>query len=134
MRGEDYNLANERLPALDRLIDPGRWSGLCQEARQSSAAEVLSRGTPSLRDRCHAHAEHAERELGARLAQLRLRLARRRDEGRAGAAVTARDLEAEEALGHALVSGIRSPELRLDSVGFIVVSGKAPPAQAAGGD
>ena len=63
-----------------------------------------------------------------RLAQLRLRLGREQGERSSGGTVSARDIEVEEAVGAALVRGIHSPQLRLDSVGFIVISGRPPSA------
>jgi ATP-dependent helicase HepA len=127
--GSDYNLANERLPAIDAIVPPSRWRDLCTEARAVSAAEVLARGTPPLRERCLAFAAQAEREVGQRLAQLRLRLGRDQAPHAPGGGVSDRDIAVEEAVGASLVRGIRSPQLRLDSVGFIVVSGR-PPARA----
>jgi ATP-dependent helicase HepA len=112
--GSDYNLANERLEALDTLIPPSRWADICTRAREASALEVLKRGTPALQERCEAFAHQADHTLAARLTQLRLR----------SSTESAQELIAEEAVGAALVRGIRSPLLRLDSVGFIAVSGR----------
>ena len=126
--GSDYNLANERLAAIDPIVPPSRWPDLCAHARAASSAEVLTRGEPPLRERCAAFAEQAGRGLGLRLAQLRLRLGREQGERSSGGTVSARDIEIEEAVGAALVRGIHSPQLRLDSIGFIVVSGRPPSA------
>jgi ATP-dependent helicase HepA len=121
--GTDFNLAHERLPALDDLVPPERWPELCQAARDRSAVEAMSRGTPPLHERCAELAVRAERELGARLAQLRLRVDREPEHGRAA---VVNELSAEEALSHALVAGIREPNLRLDAIGFIAISGRPP--------
>ncbi len=131
--GSDYNLANERLTAIDPIVPPSRWPDLCAQARAASAAEVLARGVPPLRERCEAYAALAERDLGLRIAQLRLRLSREQDQQASGGSVSARDIAVEEAVGASLVCGIRCPQLRLDSVGFIVVSGR-PPAGAQDGE
>ena len=130
--GTDYSIAHDRLACLDPLIDPARWPAVCQHARQRSADEVLGRGSPPLRERCLGFARQAERELHARVEQLRLRLARDETSEQFGGIVGVRDLKLEQALSEALVAGIREPELRLDSVGFLVLSGKHPtlPAEA----
>lgn len=127
--GSDFNLANERLSAIDPIVPPSRWAELCAHARSAAADEVLIRGDPPLRDRCEAYAEQAERESGIRVAQLRLRHRNELDGSLTGNSVSSQDLSLEERIGAALVRGIREPHLRLDSVGFIVVSGR-PPAVA----
>lgn len=124
--GTDYSIAHDRLACLDPLIDPARWPAVCQHARQRSAEEILGRGSPPLRQRCLDFARQAERELHARVEQLRLRLARDEAPERLGGTGGARELELEQALSEALVAGIREPELRLDSVGFLVMSGRRP--------
>jgi ATP-dependent helicase HepA len=122
-RGSDYNLANERLEVLESIIPSSRWADLCTQAREASALEVLGRGSPPLRDRCESFARRAEQVLGARLAQLRLRGL---TEGGGATAANSHILASEEGIGSALVAGIRTPLLRLDSVGFLVVSGRPP--------
>ncbi len=124
--GTDFNLANERLAVLDQLIEPTRWAENCINAKNISAAMVLERGAVPLRVRCEEFAKQAERALSIRLEQLQLRLAGDATPLNTAATVSARDLELEKALHDALVSGIRTPHLRLDSVGFLAVSGRAP--------
>lgn len=128
--GTDYSIAHDRLACLDPLIDPARWPEVCQHARARSAEEILGRGSPPLAQRCLNYAHQAERELHARVEQLRLRLARAESPQPFGGTVGVRDLELEQALSEALVAGIREPELRLDSVGFLVVSGRRPAVPA----
>jgi len=122
-RGCDYNLANERLAVLDQLVPSTRWINLCGRARTASATEIMGRGTPPLRERCAARAREAERALGARVEQMRLRVGYERSGERPA---LARELLREELISTALVRGIETPSLRLDSVGFIVVSGRSP--------
>jgi ATP-dependent helicase HepA len=121
--GTDHNLANKRLEAIDEAVPGNLWESACRTAREQSVAEALNRGNPALRDRCDTLAAQAERELSTRLAQLRIRAAGRSE---IGGTFSLDDLDTEEALNASLVRGIRSPELRLDSVGFIVVSGRPP--------
>jgi ATP-dependent helicase HepA len=117
----DYSLDDERLPILDRLIGFDAWPSLCREAR--SRSEVLLRNRQSFRDACEKLAASAEQELAKRLDQLSLRLER---ETGVSASTLSRDLAIERAFSTAIMSGIRNPQLRLDSVGLIVVSGNAP--------
>ncbi len=126
--GSDYNLANERLTAMDPIVPPSRWPDLCIQARTAAQAEVLARGEPPLRERCEGYAAQAEREFSLRLAQMSLRLSREQGQRLSGGTVNASDIAIEKAVGAALVRGIRAPQLRLDSIGFIVVSGRPPAA------
>jgi ATP-dependent helicase HepA len=123
--GTDFNLANEGLEAIEEVVPTELWESTCRTARELSAKEAMNRGIPPLRDRCAALAAQAERELSTRLAQLRVRLA-----GQAAGSRALDAFEIEAALNASLVSGIRNPELNLDSVGFIVISGR-PPARGA---
>jgi ATP-dependent helicase HepA len=124
--GTDYNLANDRLDVLAEVVDPGRWQELCVKAREAAGTELLGRGTPPLAERCASLARAAERELEARFEQLRLR-ARAGGEEAATEDAPGSTLDLEKSLNHALVQGVRSPSLRLDSVGFLVIAGRAPP-------
>jgi ATP-dependent helicase HepA len=118
----DFNLAKDRLWLLNNIIDPDRWVELCRLARRTSEAAI--RGRASFQEERTRRAEYAERELGRRVEQLRLRLEREKDQGSAG--TSSSELEFEYALSNALVRGIRNPLIRLDSLGFIVVSGRNP--------
>jgi ATP-dependent helicase HepA len=124
--GTDFNLANDRLAVLDQLVEPTRWAELCLNAKNVSAGLVMERGEVPLRARCDEFAKQAERALSIRLEQLRLRLGSDATQLKSTETVSGRDLELERALHEALVSGIRTPQLRLDSLGFYVVSGRTP--------
>lgn len=126
--GSDYNLANERLSAIDPIVPPSRWPDLCAQARNAAMAEVLGRGEPPLRERCEQYAVQAERDIAQRTAQLRLRLRREQGKTLSGGSVSDHDIAVEAAVGKALVRGIRAPQLRLDSIGFMVISGRPPTA------
>ncbi len=117
--GRDYNLANERVGVIDQLVPPSIWPSLCSRVREASVVEVLGRGEPPLQERCEGFARRAEALIAARVEQLRLRV-------ECGAGADVGDPAAEESVGRAIVCGIRAPELRLDSVGFLVVSGRPP--------
>ena len=112
----DLNLNARRWHHLLQLRIPelGFWSDLCGKARL--AAEAMQRGDPDL---THSLARAEQRALRVdlgRIGQLRARI-------RAGAeAEDDRDLAFEEQLAAALRDGIRTPRLRVDTVGAVFVS------------
>lgn len=120
--GRDWNLAKSHLRDIDNVVDPGEWVTLCTRMRESSEVHLR------MRDAFEKHAERVERrakaEMDARLGLLRLRAYREQQEHPECAEVLSRELEVEEALSQALLQGIRSPNIRLDSVGFLVISGR----------
>jgi ATP-dependent helicase HepA len=116
----DYNLAKTRLVILDRFIDASQWQDTCRKARSTS--ETLLRDRPDFIEMCQQSKTTAENKLEKRINQLRLRL------GKLDDPVLAKELNIESALSQAILEGISCPNIRLDSVGFIVVSGQ-PPAQ-----
>jgi ATP-dependent helicase HepA len=120
----DYSLDDNRLPMIERLVGIDMWQVLCREARNSS--ESLLRSRHSFRSALEQFAARAEREIARRVEQLRLRSTLQLAEGVEHNPSLSRDLLVEESLSTALVNGILNPRLRLDSVGFIVVSGNVP--------
>jgi len=67
---------------------------------------------------CTTSAKRAAEKLGRRLEQLRLRANRIKD------AVLQQEILAEKELSQEIISGIQHPHIRLDSVGFIIISGR----------
>jgi ATP-dependent helicase HepA len=122
----DYSLDGERFPVIERLIGTDMWAVVCREARRGS--EDLVRNRHSFRSRCERVAAAADKEIAKRVDQLRLRIDRQAGYGANHSATLSRDLLVEQSLRGSLVNGIREPRLRLDSVGFIVVSGRIPDA------
>ena len=120
----DYSLDDERLPVIERLIGIDSWANLCRESRSHS--ETLLRGRYAFRNACEQFAAEAARETARRVDQLRLRFDHQTKDGTSHNTSLALDILVEQSLGSALVKGIHNPRLRLDSVGFIVVSGRIP--------
>ncbi|MCY6493400.1 protein DpdE [Leptolyngbya sp. GGD] len=116
----DYSLSKGRLHILDEFVSRDDWANLCREARKQSA--TLLRQHPDFYDRCQHYAAQAERQLGDRLDQLQLRLERQSQIG--NNLSLAQEVEIERALKQILVDGIQQPHIRLDSVGFYIVSGR----------
>lgn len=117
-QGRDYNLAKERLGIIDDFVDPSKWQNFCYQVRNTSS-ELLS-NRPDFIDLCQSCAKVAEKKLANRVEQLRLRLNQQSWDN-----ALAEELKIETALNAAILEGIRQPQIRLDSVGFIVVSGRS---------
>ncbi|MEH2065455.1 MAG: protein DpdE [Nostoc sp.] len=117
-QGRDYNLAKERLEIIDDFVDPSKWQNFCYQVRNTSSELLANR--PDFIDLCQSCANVAQKKLGNRVEQLRLRLNQQSWDQ-----TLAEELRIETALNAAILEGIRQPLLRLDSVGFIVVSGRS---------
>jgi len=115
----DYNLGS-RIHILDEFVSRDDWAGLCQNAR--SRSETLLRERSDFIEYCQSHAERTDRELSDRIQQLQLRLERQNAQN----TELSREVEIENSLRQVLVDGIRDPKIRLDSIGFYIVSGRAP--------
>ncbi|MFH7024686.1 MAG: protein DpdE [Heteroscytonema crispum UTEX LB 1556] len=115
----DYNLAKGRLGIIDDFVDANKWQDFCRQAR-STSLELLSK-RPEFRKLCEQLAKVGENKLGNRVEQLRLRMNLQTWDS-----ALAKELDIESELSEALLEGIRHPQIRLDSVGFIVVSGRSP--------
>jgi ATP-dependent helicase HepA len=114
--GSDYNLHKHRIEMLDQVVDRGVWPQVCGEARRVSEARL--RHDPSFQAHCATKASRAELRFEHRIDQLQLR-------GLVGGGGVG-EVAFEEELGAALIAGIRIPALRLDSVTFLVISGRNP--------
>ncbi|AFY32649.1 protein DpdE [Calothrix sp. PCC 7507] len=120
----DYNLAKSRLSILDNFVESSKWQEFCYQARRTSL-DLLNQH-PDFSALCKNSATHAEQKLGKRLDQLRLRLTRHTNQERISDPALEQELNNETALSQVIIAGIRQPAIRLDSVGFIIVSGRPP--------
>jgi ATP-dependent helicase HepA len=118
-RYRDVNLAKNRLEIIDDFVKPSEWQNFCYQARNASV-ELLSNRPDFIKLR-EQYAGVAEKKLGNRVEQLRLRLSKE-----TGDNALAEELKIEIALNAAILEGIRQPQMRLDSVGFMIVSGRSP--------
>ncbi|MDZ8185627.1 MAG: protein DpdE [Nostoc sp. ChiSLP02] len=114
----DYNLAKERLEIIDDFVEPSKWQNFCYEVRNASLALLTNR--PDFQELCEKYAKVAEKKLGNRVEQLRLLLNQQSWDK-----TLAEELEIETAISAAVLEGIRQPKIKLDSVGFIIVSGRS---------
>ncbi|MEG4407939.1 hypothetical protein [Microcoleus sp. MON2_D5] len=117
-------MAKSRLPILNEFIDASNWQEFCHQARRTS--ETLLGERTSFIELCEQQAEIAEQKLGKRLAQLHLRLNRLAQSQQTSHSLLAQEVNTETALTQAILEGIRHPRIKLDSVGFIIVSGRVP--------
>ncbi len=75
---------------------------------------------------CDRSAVSAAIQLENRVNQLQLRLNRLSQSEQLLESVLATEISTETVLSQAVLAGIRHPRLTLESVGFIVISGRAP--------
>jgi len=126
-QGRDYNLAKDRLGIIDNFVDASKWQNFCYQARNTSRELLSTR--PDFMELCERYANAAEKKLGNRVEQLRLRLNRQSWDHALSV-----ELETESALNAAILAGIQEPQIRLDSVGFMIVSGRSPMQSELTGD
>lgn len=120
----DYNLSKNRTSLIDSFVDPLEWDDFCQKGRVIS--EELLRGRSAFREMCEQSAVTAAIQLENRVNQLQLRLNRLSKSEQALESVLAEEISTESLLSQAVLAGIRRPHMTLESVGFIVISGRAP--------
>jgi ATP-dependent helicase HepA len=121
---QDYNLAKNRLHLIDDFITPSRWQEICDRARQTSLDLLTQQADFS--KLCGKISHDAEQTLGRRIEQLRLRLNRFKEQEKNSHGGLEQELNDEIELSKMIIGGISQPSIRLDSVGFIVVSGQEP--------
>jgi ATP-dependent helicase HepA len=112
----DYNLAKSKLPILDNFVEASEWQNFCSQARETALELLCQR--PDFVKLCEKYAQVAEQKLGRRIEQLRLRL------NKLAQNTLEQEISRENNKMQAIVEGIRHPYIRLDSVGFIIVSGR----------
>ncbi|PAX53021.1 protein DpdE [Brunnivagina elsteri] len=120
----DYNLAKSRLSLIDEFIVPGKWQELCDRAGKMSLKLLTQQ--PYFRELCDKSTIYAGQKLDRRLDQLRLRLNRLQKQGQQVNALLEQELNNETELNKVIIEGIRNPSIKLDSVGFIILSGRHP--------
>jgi len=120
----DYNLSKNRTSLIDSFVDPLEWDDFCQKGRVVS--EELLRGREAFVEMCNNSAVSAAIQLKNRVNQLQLRLNRLSKSEQLLESVLGDEISTESALSEAVLAGIRRPQMTLESVGFIVISGRAP--------
>lgn len=122
--GSDTNLTKERLRLLGDVIDPNAWEWTCRTVRENSERSLRARA--SSQHRWQSAAKEAERRAVVAIAQLRARAAAADILGAAEADAAQAGIAFETEIAEAIAEGVRRPELRVNSIGCIVVSGRHP--------
>jgi ATP-dependent helicase HepA len=112
-RNRDYNLAKERRFIVDEFVNKEDWEKLCYQARTASEALLLEHCS----DYYQRQITIAKEILDNQINQLKLRL------GRTSQQKLSQEIEQETILNQVLLDSISQPYLRLDAVGFIILSG-----------
>lgn len=120
----DYNLSKNRTSIIDKFVEPQDWDDFCQRGRLIS--EKLLRSRSAFVQMCDKSAVSAAIQLENRVNQLQLRLNRLSVAEQLLDSVLAAEISTESVLSQAVLSGIRQPRITLESVGFIVISGRPP--------
>lgn len=121
--GYDLNLIKDRLVFFEQF-DTNSWKDSCRLARHSS--EQLLRGSQKFQQICQEYADQAARDLELGLTQMMLR-AKQDQVLFYQKQLYRKELQLEQKLNQAIVKGTRHPKVRLDSVGFIALSGRKFP-------
>jgi ATP-dependent helicase HepA len=122
--GSDTNLHKNRVSILDSMVAAGHWEWACQVVR--SASEEALRARETFRDSIGTAYRDATRQVEAEAALLASRASADHDLVIDMLGIV-RDREVQSALGRGLLDAIANPAVRLDSVGFIVLSGRPAP-------
>lgn len=117
--GGDYSLNRSRIEAAYMYVPSTEWSKRWHDAETS--AMNLVRSLPEVQDAVATGLQHAQADSAKRVKQLKLRAARA--DGSECAALE-REAAFEETAGRALAEAIKTPTLRLDSTGIVIVSGE----------
>ena len=115
-RRGDVNDNAERRWALDQLIPEREWATRCIHARKAS--EDMLRHRPSFEAGCEAAAHRFDEASRTQRAQREFRLASLPESQRLAEAA---ELDISLRVDDALAEGIRSPRVRLDSVGVVIL-------------
>jgi ATP-dependent helicase HepA len=114
--GRDYNLHKQNLKALDDVISLDQWELSCRTVRISS--ETALRTRESFLQRVKSAVGEVERRATIEKAQLAARSGNSTTSSAAGET----DLLVRNVVNEVLLEAVRSPSVRLNSVGFLVVS------------
>lgn len=117
-----------RLWLLERFIEPSQWAEKCRETRV--AAEQALKERESFTEHLEKQGQKARESFTKRLVQLQQRQYNGTLTGdKSQVEAVNREIAQEAALSEAFFQGIVNPQIRLDSVGFAVISQTPPPKQ-----
>jgi ATP-dependent helicase HepA len=118
----DFNLNPRRWAMLQSAgFEPANWAELCQKAREM--AEVLLLQQNEFREHIEASKERMSQVHALKQGQFEARIARLSGDARRAEQA---ELALQDAVDNALMCGIDTPIVRLDSVGAIFLSSRDP--------
>lgn len=115
----DYNLGSRHEP-LFRLIDPQAFIDLCRQVRKRS--EEIVRSSHHFVERIKLANQRTRQELEIRNDRLR----RRNEAIRHETGNYDPNIEMEIAINQAIIEGVITPRIRLDSIGFFIIADYPP--------
>jgi len=118
--GRDVNL-KERESVLHHFISEMQWESRCRLAR--SEGETMLRSSEDFQRRATLGVDAARRDMRERLERIRAREKTSSHASRASG--YSEMISVERQVGEALVESIDTPSVRLESIGFMVASGKS---------
>jgi len=117
----DLNLNVERRWALEQLIGELDWEARCRTTRAQSEADLRTREIFSQASEAAVASFEAAARAATSKRQTRLAVLDSRQR-----AHEERELEVDQRIDAALVQGLAAPQVRLDAVGIVVLSGRVP--------
>jgi ATP-dependent helicase HepA len=117
----DLNLNAERRWTLEQLIGELDWEARCRTTRVQSEAALRARETFSQASEAAVASFEAAVRAASSKRQTRLAVLESRQR-----AHEERELEVDQRIDAALVQGLARPQVRLDSVGIVVLSARVP--------
>lgn len=117
--GNDTNLTKDRLAIIDSFISKDNWMKTCLEMRRRSEEHLIN--DQSYQVKLDEMARIALQEFRIQEQQLFLRAKRQHS---ITAQVDTGNVDFEKGFNEAIIRGIKKPRIRLDSVGFIILSGR----------
>lgn len=119
--GSDQNMTKENLEVIDKFISEQYWPEIIDTVCDKFIQQIQENN--EFRELCNTRHQKAEYELDYLYSQMKLRIQAGELTGKESAQ-SPKDLQFEKTLNEALKKGILQPKITLDSIGFIVLSGR----------
>ncbi|WP_144553407.1 protein DpdE [Bacillus sp. X1(2014)] len=121
-RGTDLNLTKNRIGIIDRVIPSAYWKETVTTVKEKSMSALKT--SKELEALCKEKANFAHAQMEMKLTQLKLRINQEQQLQYKYQMNFNKDLEFEGELTDAILKGILTPKIKLDSIGLIILSGQ----------
>ncbi|MGG3471327.1 protein DpdE [Neobacillus pocheonensis] len=121
-RGTDLNLTKNRIGIIDRVIPSAYWKETVTTVKEKSM--IALKTSKKLEVLCKDKANFAHAQMELKLTQLKLRINKEQQLQNKYQLNFNKDLEFECELTDAILKGILTPKIKLDSIGLIILSGQ----------